>query len=376
TCAHRTPYRIPVLLRRAVEVLASQVATQLVALESIVRLRRELDVRERRRILLIPISGAPDPLSALLNGSERLLDVVPADGAIVQIDGISKSIGTVPHGDRARLLEAVGAEPISTDALSASHPALAPLLPGVAGLLVAPIPGHGVALFFRSEVTQVVRWLGDQSDSNRDSVLSPRRSFSAWSQSVSGTSLPWGPVVDEARLFGVEIADALDRRAESRLAELAHIDPLTGLRNRRAFLDVLEKLAAEGRTGGILFLDLDRFKEVNDAYGHEAGDVVLRAVAARVLAVVRDTDAVARLGGDEFVVLCPDLDPEDQTRTAERIVDAISEPIDVAPGQTIVVTASCGVATVDPDHTPSAVLESADAAMYRAKHAGRGRASR
>ncbi|MCG3056511.1 hypothetical protein KZ287_30540, partial [Escherichia coli] len=87
------------------------------------------------------------------------------------------------------------------------HPGLAALLPGIAGLLVAPVGRDGVAIFLRQEVTRVIQWLGDQSDANRDDPLSPRRSFSAWSQSVSGTSLPWGPYVEEARVFGRELAE-------------------------------------------------------------------------------------------------------------------------------------------------------------------------
>ena len=375
TCAHRTPYRIPVLLRRALEVLVNQLTTQLVSLESIARLRRQLDVREKRTQLLAPVAGASDPLHAVLTGPLDLLDLVPADGAIVMLDGISKSTGTVPRAERTALLAAAGTEPFVTDALSVTHPALSALMPDVAGLVVAPIPGHGVALFFRHEVTQVVRWLGDQSDANRDSPLSPRRSFSEWRESVEGTSLPWGPVADEARLFGEELADALDRRAESQLAELAMVDSLTGLGNRRAIRDVLETAVAEGRSGGVMFLDLDRFKSINDEHGHEAGDVVLRTVSQRLVSSVRSSDEVARLGGDEFVVFSPDLPASEHTSFAQRLVDALAEPIDLAPGTTVVVTASCGVTQIDAHHTPRAILDAADAAMYRAKTEGRNRAS-
>jgi diguanylate cyclase (GGDEF)-like protein len=376
TCAHRTTRRIPVLLRRALEALASQLTLQIVALESIARLRRELDARERRRVLLTPVSGAAEPLEALLSADESLLRLVSADGAIICIDGISKSVGEIPHTDRSALLDAVGIEPLATDALPTTHPGLAGLMPGVGGLLVVPVGTHGVVIFLRREVTQVIRWLGDQSDDNRDTPLSPRRSFSAWSQSVSGTALPWGVLAEEARTFGREFAEALDRRVEVRLAGLALIDPLTGLQNRRSLLDRLERAVAEGRDGCLLFLDLDRFKSINDRWGHEAGDVVLRTVATRLVSISRETDTVARLGGDEFVVLCLDVSPPLQTGVAERIVEAVGRPVALGGDTELAVTVSCGVVPLGTQQTPGALLDAADAAMYRAKNDGRNRASR
>lgn len=374
TCAHRASRRIPVLLRRALEVLAAQLTLQLEALESIARLRRELDARERRRVLLAPIGGAFEPLDALLAGSESLLDLIPSDGAIVCIDDISKSVGLVPRGERSAILNAVGIEPFATDALPTTHPGLASLLPGIAGLLVVPVGRYGVTIFLRREVTRVIQWLGDQTDANRDDPLSPRRSFSAWSQSVSGTSLPWGPYVEEARVFGRELAETLDRRAEARLAELALIDPLTGLKNRRSLLERLETAIAGGESGCLLFIDLDLFKSVNDRYGHETGDIVLRRVADRLTAHSRDQDVVARLGGDEFVVMCLDIEPGSDAAIAQRIVDDLAEAIET-PGGSINVTASCGVVALDPLRSPTVLLDAADAAMYRAKNGGRNRAS-
>jgi two-component system, chemotaxis family, sensor kinase Cph1 len=375
TCAHRTPRRLPVLLRRALEVLSSQLTLQIVALESIATLRRELDARERRRILLAPVAGAFEPLDGLLTGTGSLLELVEADGAILRVGDISKSVGFTPEADRSEVLDAVGIEPFATDSLPATHPGLAALMPGVGGLLVTPIGTHGVAIFLRREVTQVIRWLGDQSDSNRDTPLSPRRSFSAWSQSVSGTSLPWAHAVDEARVFGREFAETLDRRDDARLAELALIDPLTGLQNRRSLLDRLERAIAEGQAGCLMFLDLDRFKSVNDRFGHETGDVVLRSVAGRLNSISRTTDTVARLGGDEFVVLCLGVAVEDDEAVARRIVEEIGQPIAIGASREIVVTVSCGVVPLDALRAPDVLLDAADAAMYRAKNGGRNRAS-
>lgn len=375
TCAHRTKRRIPILLRRALEMFASQLSTQIAALESIALLRQELDARERRRNLLARIPTASDPLEALFSGPESLLETLAADGAIICINDISKSIGTIPHGDRAALLATVGIEPFLTDSVRTSHPGIASLMPGIAGLLVAPVGRYGVMMLFRAEATTVVRWLGDQGEQNRDTILSPRRSFSAWSESVSGRSLPWGNTAEQAYTLGRELAEALDRRAESQLATLALVDPLTGLRNRRSLLEQLEEVVAERRGGSVMFLDLDRFKSLNDRFGHEVGDVVLRTVAARLTAASRASDTVVRLGGDEFVVLCPDVSVDDQTLIAERIIHDVSQPMDAVPDEDIAVTVSCGVVAIEPGATPRSILQSADAAMYRAKHGGRNRTS-
>lgn len=375
TCAHRTTRRIPILLRRALEMFASQLSTQIAALESIAQLRQELDARERRRTLLGRIPTTTDPLEALFSGTESLLHTLAADGAIICIDGISKSIGMVPHGDRAALLDSVGIEPFATDSVRTTHPGLASLVPGIAGMMVTPVGGYGVMILFRQEAARIVRWLGDPGEQNRDTPLSPRRSFTAWSESVSGKSLPWGNTVEQARTLGHELAEALDRRAESQLAELALVDPLTGLRNRRSLLEMLEEIVAGGRGGSVMFLDLDRFKSLNDRFGHEVGDIVLRTVATRLTSASRASDTVARLGGDEFVVLCPDVSVQDQTLIAERIIGEVARPMDGLPDDDITVTVSCGVVAIEPGATPRSILQTADAAMYRAKHGGRNRMS-
>jgi diguanylate cyclase (GGDEF)-like protein len=205
--------------------------------------------------------------------------------------------------------------------------------------------------------------------------LSPRQSFSAWSESVSGTALPWGNLIEEARLFGGELAETLERRKQARLAGLALIDPLTGLQNRRSLLDRLERSAAAGATGCLMFLDLDGFKSVNDRWGHESGDIVLRAVAERLTAASRETDTVARLGGDEFVVLGIGVRPGEQTALAERLVAEVARPITIGQGRQISITVSCGLVPLDFLATPANLLDAADAAMYRAKDHGRNRAS-
>jgi len=160
---------------------------------------------------------------------------------------------------------------------------------------------------------------------------------------------------------------------EARLQESAIVDPLTGLHNRAAFIDHLDhalRLAArEERRFGLLFIDVDNFKSVNDGHGHAIGDGLLREVARRIAETVRASDVAARLGGDEFVVLVDN--GHDLAILGARLLAAMRHPY-VIEDTPIVATVSIGYARY-PDHgsTPDALLHAADVAMYRAKNEGR-----
>jgi diguanylate cyclase (GGDEF)-like protein/PAS domain S-box-containing protein len=167
--------------------------------------------------------------------------------------------------------------------------------------------------------------------------------------------------------------------AQAALTEQATHDPLTGLPNRSMIVDRLtQALALAKRLGtstGLLFVDLDRFKEINDTGGHAAGDTVLRQMAERLLAAVRPMDSVSRLGGDEFVVLLPALESsDDAAAVARRIAGAIAAPITLSHGP-VTVTASIGISITSPaasdiDLDPDRMLRQADTAMYHAKSLG------
>ncbi|HEX2577174.1 MAG TPA: bifunctional diguanylate cyclase/phosphodiesterase, partial [Aquihabitans sp.] len=161
---------------------------------------------------------------------------------------------------------------------------------------------------------------------------------------------------------------------QARLAHGALHDELTGLPNRRLLLARLrEVFSSPGSQGGLLFVDLDRFKLINDSLGHEAGDQLLREVTARFGRTLRPADLIARAGGDEFVVLCPDLEDAGQVaRVAERLTASLAEPVDL-PGGRVVVSSSIGVVHVVGPAEPTAVLRDADLAMYEAKQLGRNR---
>jgi diguanylate cyclase (GGDEF)-like protein/PAS domain S-box-containing protein len=162
---------------------------------------------------------------------------------------------------------------------------------------------------------------------------------------------------------------------QERLTRQAYQDTLTGLANRARFQERLEEaLRQRDRTVGLLFVDLDRFKVINDSLGHDAGDQLLREVAERLTACLREGDTLARLGGDEFTVLLPDISgPEVAVAVAERIIGHLKAPFEL-PGHSVVVGASVGIATgVASRDRPDALLRDADAAMYEAKARGRGR---
>ncbi len=194
-----------------------------------------------------------------------------------------------------------------------------------------------------------------------------------------------GPRDDERQLLGQIVhlaAIAVDRKAfESRLAHQAHHDPLTGLPNRSLFFEFLtHALARSSRSGSavaVLFLDLDRFKYVNDSFGHDAGDELLGTLAERLQRVVRPGDTIARFGGDEFVVLCEDLPADTASEraieVAERLIDVVQSPFS-CQGQAHFLSTSIGIAcSMGVDARPEALLRDADAAMYRAKERGKGR---
>jgi diguanylate cyclase (GGDEF)-like protein/PAS domain S-box-containing protein len=168
------------------------------------------------------------------------------------------------------------------------------------------------------------------------------------------------------------------RELEERLRHMALHDDLTRLPNRALFFDLLRaELARAARHDyrfAVLYLDLDDFKDVNDRFGHDAGDAFLTSVAERIRAGVRGGDVPARVGGDEFVVLLPDVSGLDEARTvAGRVAEALAVPHAVN-GTFLPGSASVGIVLVDQSYDdPSAVLRDADAAMYAAKQAGKSR---
>lgn len=171
----------------------------------------------------------------------------------------------------------------------------------------------------------------------------------------------------------------LRKAADEAIKQLAFYDPLTRLPNRRLLQDRLHQAVAhakrDGHRLGLIFTDLDKFKPVNDEFGHTSGDELLQAVAHRLQACVRESDTVARVGGDEFVVLLPRIDAaQDALGVAEKIHEVLNQPFTLPGGETVSISSSSGIALY-PDHArdETTLTNHADAAMYQAKATGRDR---
>jgi diguanylate cyclase (GGDEF)-like protein/PAS domain S-box-containing protein len=184
---------------------------------------------------------------------------------------------------------------------------------------------------------------------------------------------PGGRIVGFASL----VQDVTERlNTERTIHYMAHHDALTGLPNRRLMQDRLHQAIVHARRHqrhvGVLFLDLDRFKLLNDTLGHDSGDQILKDVARRLVACVREVDTVSREGGDEFVVVLPDLEhPENARIVADKILREFARPFDVG-GHEVHITTSIGISHYPNDSTDAGnLLKNADSAMYQAKDSGR-----
>ncbi|MFT4091098.1 MAG: diguanylate cyclase [Asticcacaulis sp.] len=180
---------------------------------------------------------------------------------------------------------------------------------------------------------------------------------------------------DATQWIGV-LEDVNERRqAESRIAYLAHHDALTGLCNRvvlREKLGQAIEASSEGLSCAMHYIDLDRFKAVNDTLGHAVGDALLVAVTARIRALVRETDTIARLGGDEFAIIQTDIQSEEDAEgLAQRLVKKLSAPYKIE-GHRVSIGASVGISLIRAEDNADQILRQADGALYKAKRGGRG----
>jgi len=186
-------------------------------------------------------------------------------------------------------------------------------------------------------------------------------------------------VSGKERIILLAIEDITERKqSEEKIQQMAFHDSLTGLPNRKLFSDRLGIALIHAQRNqkkvGIVMLDLDNFKDVNDTLGHDVGDILLKAAAMRLSAALRKVDTVARFGGDEFVLILPDLKViEDAIPVAQKIVDRFHKPFLIDTHQ-LVVTTSIGIAVYPNDGLDEGILlKNADIAMYQAKQAGRAR---
>ena len=250
---------------------------------------------------------------------------------------------------------------------------------------------HFAQVLSRSEPVVIGDYGADERLSQADLIFSFGVRSSVWVP-ILGTASPYGMLrvhTLQPRRFSTDevsflrsmaniLAVAIERKnAEQRLAHLAQFDSLTGLPNRYLFRDRLAQALAQakrnGQTMAMLFIDLDRFKQINDSLGHGVGDLLLKQVSARLSTCVRDSDSVGRFGGDEFGAILANLaKSEDAGLVAQKIIDAMAQPFDL-DGTLARIGASIGVSVFPADgETVDTLINSADIAMYQAKQRGRG----
>ena len=216
-------------------------------------------------------------------------------------------------------------------------------------------------------VAETGAWCGEMWNRRKSGEL-----YVEW-LSIGAVRDPKGAVTHYVGIFS-DIT--IRKQAEDRLVHLAHYDALTDLPNRILLLDRLNELIKSAQRNkskvAVVFIDLDRFKEVNDSLGHEAGDLLLQTLAKRLSGAVRDQDTVARMGGDEFVVLIQGLhEVKDVPMLAQKLLSCLVESVTLN-GYELTVTASMGISLYPDDATNgSELIQNADAAMYQAKDAGR-----
>ncbi len=208
----------------------------------------------------------------------------------------------------------------------------------------------------------------------RDLVVGVLALYGPRRDTFDASTIQWVEIL--ARHVSIILALAMVRKeTAARVFHLAHHDPLTDLPNRILFADRLKQALAwakrYGRGVGVLFVDLDHFKAINDALGHETGDALLKIVADRLVRCVRRTDTIARLSGDEFAMVLSDLaQGQDAGSVAQKVLNAVGRPA-IVGDRTIPITASVGIALYPVDATePDALIAQADRAMYRVKKKG------
>ncbi|MEG4108630.1 EAL domain-containing protein [Microcoleus sp. S13_C5] len=234
----------------------------------------------------------------------------------------------------------------------------------------------GCLTVFRSPIETEILWAGRCSADARNDR--PRKSFAAWKEIKTGEAQKWTSEEQKlAQSLGTHLyMAAMQRRVEAMIRHQASHDPLTGLPNRLLFNERLSLALASAHQKGemlaVIFLDLDRFKNVNDTLGHPVGDLLLQSVSRRLTNCLRVGDSMARWGGDEFTVLLYNINsPEEATKICQQIIQCLSSPFDFE-GLELYIKASLGIALAPYDgEDAETLLKNADAAMYKAKQKGR-----
>jgi diguanylate cyclase (GGDEF)-like protein len=384
---HRLDHSTRSVCELIVQIFASQVALRIdnFALQSRLTSRRALET------YMADIEASESPVQAESLQGPQLLDLLRADGLVSRTAGVVSSHGATVDEESLlpviAKLQTISARGIaSSNSLSLLDPSAASYADKASGALYIGLTEEtgDYLLLLRQELAETVVWAGNPDkavSADEQGRLLPRTSFAAWKETVRGRSQPWSEFELEnasfvrEQLLRLRAAHKL-HKSEEHVRHLAKHDALTGLLNRHSIHLQLEqcvqKATADCSSLAVLFIDLDRFKPVNDRYGHAAGDKILKITAERIRHTLRPEDIVGRLGGDEFIVILPGLKREtDALKVVERILRAIEKPIEIENHVRASVTASIGLSRFPVDGTSSeALIDRSDMAMYRVKGSG------
>ena len=378
-CHHRTPRVVDPGLRASFSLVAQVVSLLLRSLAE-AEAHAERETRNAHLATVVDRLAKPQLLQADLAAVEgTLLRMVVATGAFIRIGATGLCLGRTPPLHRAEramdiLLPGAGGMVRAVDDMGRRHPELADCIADGSGALLLPLGRNkdDAILWFRPERARTVRWGGNPDEhvlkNPLTGQLSPRVSFAEWRQTVRGRSTPWTEADRTiAQALHAAVETAIAERTKAELDRLRYYDPLTGLPNRSLLQERLQTVTADAKAA-LLFLDIDRFKAVNDTMGHAAGDTLLIEVARRLRLTAGPDHLAARLGGDEFVVLFEGLDRSAVARLGEAIRLAVEAPFHI-DGRPCYVSASIGIAIADQTNGLD-LVRAADMAMYSAKQSG------
>jgi diguanylate cyclase (GGDEF)-like protein len=381
-CHHRTP-RLPSPAVRSSCDLISQMTSFLI------RARLELETIEEAKLASSRVEEISAHLyqqeglcEALSGAEEHLLPLVGGAGALICFEAKSELIGsTPPLAEAFRLMNHLhgisGGKVFATNSVPELLPEFAHLKTTASGVMLMPILGsqENAILWFRPEIVETVNWGGDpRKPVEVDAAtgrISPRKSFEIWKTEVVGRSAPWkSSDYRSANELRRTISDHLLARAEGSFSNLGLTDTLTLLPNRRRLQNELRLRADNGGVHqlAVILINLDRFKQVNEAFGHATGDQLLLQAARRLAKLVGPEILLARLGGDEFALLCSGATAAKSDEVAERVNNALASPFQLG-GKPFRITASLGIASAA--HGEQELLRAADTAMHFAKRTGR-----
>jgi diguanylate cyclase (GGDEF)-like protein len=390
-CHDPLPHRVDAATRSVCELIGEMLASQIALRSDNAALELRLSSHKLLEKCMRDLEAAKSLADAAF-ARVRLLDLFDADGLISRTDGVVTSHGSTVEEET--LLPAIGklrglaVRGIATSnmlsALDRGAESYASKISGTLFISLGDRTGDYL-LLVRRELVESVCWAGNPDkpvDLDAGGALHPRKSFAAWRETVRWRSRPWTELQMEnahmLRELLLRLGEARRlRKFEERVRYMAHHDALTGLFNRDSINLKLEQCVDEAVVDGsslnVVFVDLDGFRNLNTGLGHAAGDEVLKTVAARMRKFTRSADLVGRLGNDEFVMIVPRLSGAQAYAEAERMLDAIREPLGLDLDPDLTISASVGLSRYPVDGTSGEVLVGrAYLAMHRIKQNGGG----